>query len=107
MSIQILNDIYKFVEKICSNNGTESVIGYSNGSFVHYDMISKGEGWELIDLANVASRVMEHINSVDYKKIYLYVSADEGYVCIEDPKEIKDSTDYYDENDNGLFVGID
>ena len=114
MSIQILNDIYKYVEMYCSNNGAESVLGYHNGAFIHYDNISTntttGEDWELIDLANVASRVMEHINShlKNDPKFYLYVCPDNAYVCIEDPKDIdSDSIDLFDENEIGLMVGID
>ena len=110
MTIQILNDIYSFIEKTCKGK----LLYYCNGSFAAGDergdicVGNDPKDWELIDLGLVANRVMEHINSEGYDKIYLYVCPDESYVCIEDPKDLdEDTIDCYEENDSGLMVGLD
>ena len=109
MNLKILNDIYLWIEKTCGDDMGGTQVGYHNGSFIAMDYIPKGENdWEIIDLGLVYNRVMEHINSEGYEKIYLYVCPDDAYVCIEDPKVLdKDDLECYEEEASGLMLGLD
>ena len=105
MTVQILNDIYAFIAETCGADDQETVM-YKAGQFCEYGL-DDGEGWIPLEWEQVADKIQEYLKARNYDGTYLYVCPDNAYVCIEDPKDCKDSLDLFDEYESGLMVAID
>ena len=102
MQIRVLNQFYQLVEKYCLEDNQDHLY-HKPGEFAGIE--GDSNDWEEITMDQLQYKIREDCKGKG--TIWLYICPDNGYLCIEDPKDAKENEDLFDEYEPGLMVAID